>query len=79
MDARGAIAAGQRCRASGDGGAEGVEVPGLDAGPLLAAEGGAHPDTTKVDALAEACFRSADYQEGQAAFLAKREPVFKGA
>ena len=44
----------------------------------LAAQGGAHPDTTAVDALAEACFRSADYQEGQAAFLAKRDPVFTG-
>ncbi len=44
----------------------------------LAAEGGAHPDTTAVDALAEACFRSDDYREGQAAFLAKRDPVFRG-
>jgi enoyl-CoA hydratase/carnithine racemase len=44
----------------------------------LAAEGGANPDTSDVDALAEACFRSEDYLEGQAAFLAKREPVFRG-
>jgi enoyl-CoA hydratase len=44
----------------------------------LASEGGAHPDTSEVDALAEACFRSEDYLEGQAAFLAKREPVFRG-
>jgi enoyl-CoA hydratase len=44
----------------------------------LAADGGATPDTAEVDALAEACFRSADYLEGQAAFLAKREPVFRG-
>ncbi len=44
----------------------------------LAAENGAHPDTAEVDALAEACFRSEDYLEGQAAFLAKREPVFRG-
>lgn len=44
----------------------------------LAAEGDADPDTTEVDALAEACFRSADYREGQAAFLAKREPEFRG-
>jgi enoyl-CoA hydratase len=44
----------------------------------LAAEGGAQPDTAEVDALIEACFRSADYLEGQDAFLAKREPVFRG-
>jgi enoyl-CoA hydratase/carnithine racemase len=44
----------------------------------LAAEGGAHPDTGDVDALVEACFRSDDYREGQAAFLAKRDPVFRG-
>jgi enoyl-CoA hydratase/carnithine racemase len=44
----------------------------------LAADGGAPPDTTEVDALAEACFRSEDYLEGQAAFLGKREPVFRG-
>ena len=44
----------------------------------LAAEGASHPDTAEVDALTEACFRSDDYLEGQAAFLAKREPVFRG-
>jgi len=44
----------------------------------VAAEGGAHPDTAEVDALVEACFRSEDYLEGQAAFLAKRDPVFRG-
>ncbi len=44
----------------------------------LAGEGGTHPDTSAVDALVEACFRSEDYLEGQAAFLAKREPVFRG-
>jgi enoyl-CoA hydratase len=44
----------------------------------LAADGGATIDTAEVDALAEACFRSDDYLEGQAAFLAKREPVFRG-
>jgi enoyl-CoA hydratase/carnithine racemase len=45
----------------------------------LAAEGGHDADTSEVDALAEACFRSQDYLEGQAAFLAKREPEFRGA
>jgi enoyl-CoA hydratase len=44
----------------------------------IASEGGAHPDTAEVDALVEACFRSEDYLEGQAAFLAKREPDFRG-
>lgn len=28
--------------------------------------------------LVEACFESADYQEGQAAFAEKRPPAFKG-
>lgn len=31
-----------------------------------------------VDEMVEACYRSADYLEGQAAFRAKREPVFRG-
>lgn len=44
----------------------------------LAAESGSGVDTTEVDALAEACFASQDYLEGQAAFLAKREPEFRG-
>jgi enoyl-CoA hydratase len=44
----------------------------------LAADGASNPDTTAVDALVEACFRSEDYLEGQAAFLAKRDPVFRG-
>jgi enoyl-CoA hydratase/carnithine racemase len=44
----------------------------------VAAEGSGHPDTAEVDALVEACFRSEDYLEGQAAFLAKRDPVFRG-
>ena len=55
-----------------------LTVTACKAAVRLAAEGGPHPDTTEVDALAEACFRSDDYREGQAAFLAKREPVFKG-
>ena len=32
-----------------------------------------------VDELVEACFRSDDYLEGQAAFAEKREPRFRGA
>ena len=40
-----------------------------------------HPSTRDLDAvdrLVEACFRSADYLEGQAAFAAKRPPQFRG-
>jgi len=39
----------------------------------------AQRDRAGVDALVEACFRSADYREGQAAFREKREPRFAGA
>lgn len=35
-------------------------------------------NTQRVDALVAACFDSADYREGRAAFAEKREPVFKG-
>ena len=35
-------------------------------------------DPAVVAAMVEACFKSADYQEGQAAFKAKRIPVFTG-
>ena len=42
---------------------------GLDHGPL---------DVAKIDALIAAGAASDDYQEGRAAFAAKREPVFKG-
>jgi enoyl-CoA hydratase/carnithine racemase len=55
-----------------------LTVRACKAAVRLAADSGAHPDTAEVDALAEACFRSEDYREGQAAFLAKREPVFRG-
>jgi enoyl-CoA hydratase len=44
----------------------------------LATAGDRDVDTRDVDALIEACFRSEDYREGQAAFLAKREPRFRG-
>jgi len=55
-----------------------LTVRACKAAVQLAAAGGDRPDTTEVDALAEACFRSEDYREGQAAFLAKRDPVFRG-
>ena len=55
-----------------------LTVAACKAAIRLAADGGPDADTTEVDALAEACFRSADYLEGQAAFLAKRDPQFRG-
>jgi enoyl-CoA hydratase len=35
-------------------------------------------DTARLAAMVEACFRSEDYREGQAAFTAKRAPRFTG-
>jgi enoyl-CoA hydratase/carnithine racemase len=42
------------------------------------AAGLSHPHSPDPAALADACFDSADYREGRAAFLAKRSPVFTG-
>jgi len=36
------------------------------------------PEPHAVDVAFKACFASQDYQEGQLAFLEKREPVFRG-
>lgn len=35
-------------------------------------------DMAKVQSQIEACFASADYKEGQTAFMEKRKPVFRG-
>ena len=35
-------------------------------------------DLTRVDRLVDECFRSEDYREGQAAFVEKQPPHFKG-
>jgi enoyl-CoA hydratase len=35
-------------------------------------------DLARVEAMVEACFRSADYLEGQRAFAGKRPPAFTG-
>lgn len=37
------------------------------------------PDMSKIDAMAEMCFDSADYKEGRTAFMEKRSPVWTGA
>ncbi|MEO0822846.1 MAG: enoyl-CoA hydratase [Pseudomonadota bacterium] len=36
-------------------------------------------DLARYEALVQACFASADYEEGRRAFLEKRKPVFRGA
>jgi enoyl-CoA hydratase/carnithine racemase len=36
-------------------------------------------DLAAAERAVEACFRSADYKEGQAAFMEKRKPKFIGA
>jgi enoyl-CoA hydratase/carnithine racemase len=35
-------------------------------------------DIASSEALVQACFKSADYEEGRKAFMEKRKPVFKG-
>jgi enoyl-CoA hydratase/carnithine racemase len=43
-----------------------------------AARSPGQPATTRVAAMIEACFQSADYREGQRAFAEKRPPAFTG-
>jgi len=48
-------------------------------GAIRAAAGPAAPaELARVQKLIDACYRSADYREGQRAFLEKREPRFEG-
>jgi enoyl-CoA hydratase/carnithine racemase len=35
-------------------------------------------DMKRCDDVVQACFKSADYEEGRSAFMEKREPLFKG-
>jgi enoyl-CoA hydratase/carnithine racemase len=35
-------------------------------------------DMKRCEDLVDACFKSADYEEGRTAFMEKRKPVFKG-
>ncbi len=43
-----------------------------------AAQAPGQPATTRVEAMIEACFQSADYREGQRAFAERRPPAFTG-
>jgi len=40
--------------------------------------GGREDEVNRVKSMVDACFDSADYKEGRAAFAAKRKPIFKG-
>ena len=66
----GARACDRRQRAAHGAGVQGRDPRGV------ARAGGSRPGA--VDELVEACFRSEDYLEGQAAFAEKRPPRFRG-